>query len=146
MPIRYALALAFAVLWLGSFALPAVESVRGWHRGWEIASAGWAGIIIAQFGWYANPIMIPALGYLALAEDRDRKNAIGFGLVLLAFGINSFFWSAFYWDSGAEPILARSYGYYAWMVAVIGTGAGLLVVAWRNRRKGKGMGLSMPIE
>jgi hypothetical protein len=136
--IRYGLALIFATLWAASFILPAVKTSKGWYWGWEIALIGWLGPIIVQFGWYANIIMIPSLGYLALSEHKDLKKAARRGTFLVAFGLNSLFWSAFYWDSGSEPIHARSYGYYLWIIAVLGTGTGLLLITLNWRREGSG--------
>jgi hypothetical protein len=71
MNVRYTLAGLAAILWIASFFLPAVDVGGHWQWGWEIGVSGWAGPLSAQFGWYANVIMIPALGALALGEAPD---------------------------------------------------------------------------
>ena len=131
---RYALACAAAILWIASFFLPAVKTGHGWEMGYAVAAMGWAGPLIGQFGWYANLIMIPGLGVLALgnpASSFDEMSKLGVALFL--FWVNTLFWTDLQFDSGRRPILAYGSGYYAWMAAVLIGWLGLYIVARRGR-------------
>lgn len=136
--LRTWLAAIAAILWLASFFLPAVRTGQGWQMGWQIAVIGWCGPLAGQFGWYANAIMIPSLGMLALGEspsDFDKMSKLA--AVMFLFWINTLFWTEIPLDSGRQVILARGAGYYAWMASLLIVWGGLLVLDRRwscNRR------------
>jgi hypothetical protein len=132
--LRYWLAGTAALLWVVSFFLPTVRIYQGWQMGWEIAAAGWAGPVVGQFGWYANAIMIPALGMLALGEspsDLDKMSKLG--TVLFLLWLNTLFWTDM--SEAGGRILARGIGYYAWMGSLLITWVGLLIVSRRRLRE-----------
>ena len=132
--LRYSLAALAAGLWIASFFLPAVETGQGWHIGWQIAVAGWAGPLAMQFGWYANLLIIPALGMLALGEPRGDFDSIAkLGLALFLLWANTLFWADIPLDNGRHEILARGAGYYAWMAAMLIAWLGLFVLGRLGR-------------
>jgi hypothetical protein len=134
--LRYWLAGTAALLWFASFFLPAVRINQGWQMGWEIAAAGWAGPVVGQFGWYANVIMIPSLGMLALGESPSDLDKISkLGAVLFLLWLNTLFWTDMSEVGGR--ILARGVGYYAWMASLLIVWGGMFIL---NRSRLKDMG------
>lgn len=142
--VRYLVTIAASALWIASFLLPVVRTRQEWLMGYHIAAFGWAGPLIGQFGWYANFVMIPAIGELALGGPRDDTGKIsGMGLVLFLFWVNTLFWSELEFDSGRQEILARGSGYYSWMAALLVTWLGLFILGRYGRQNGSGRKLDV---
>ena len=112
--------------------------------GYHIAAIGWAGPLIGQFGWYANLVMIPALGVLALGDPREDFDAISkLGLVLFLLWVNTLFWSELRYDARHYEIMARGPGFYSWMAALLATWLGLFIIGRRGRQNGSGRDLDV---
>jgi hypothetical protein len=141
--VRYSITLAAAALWIASFFLPAVRTGQGWQMGYQIAAIGWAGPLAGQFGSYANLVVIPALGVLALGDPREDFGEISkLGLVLFLLWVNTLFWSELRYDARHWEILARGPGFYSWMVALLAAWLGLFILG-RRRQNGSGRDLDV---
>jgi hypothetical protein len=132
--IRYWLAATAAFLWLASFFLPAVRLGEDWELGWRVAEMGWAGPLVMQFGWYANLIMLPALGRLAFGKPGGDSDAWKLGLILFLLWFNTLFWTEIPFDPGPLTIAARGAGYYAWMASLLVVWLGLFALSRHRLR------------
>jgi hypothetical protein len=87
--------LAILACWIASLLLPTIDTQTSsgmvTDTGWTIAVVGWLGPLIGQFGWFANLILIPALGLAAGQFGRAPRAKPAVGVILLVLVLNSAF-------------------------------------------------------
>jgi hypothetical protein len=118
-----------AALWAVSLLLPV--AIMGAAKdnvfpGWGILMMGWLGVLVLQFGWFANPVFVAAL--VLLATSKRRTGWATLVSVLLACLIaDALTWHEMYGDNGSVPIQAFGAGYYLWLATMIGAA---VTLAW----------------
>ena len=139
-------ACAIVALWIASLLFPAAwshDDTGQWNHydgpiyGWEILMFGWAAMFEGQFGWFANPLLIPALLLPGPAPSERRRGAsIGvlFALALclaggLTFRINNI-------SFGPEWNTPYGAGRILWLVAIGGAVARLGLLLFLGSRTG----------
>ena len=127
----YALSLALPALSLGHPAMRDVGLGAG-ERGYVIMATGWAGVLFAQFGWFANAFWATGLIYLS----RRRWNAAALAATLgalLAANTFTLYRTGVPSDSGRSHATAVLPGFWVWWASlwVLAVGAILL---WRRHR------------
>ena len=115
-PLRIVVVVAIAGLWLVSLILPAAlagdEIVRGFH----VLLIGAVGILMLQFAWLANLLLVPAVILLAL-DRGTRRWRIGIAVALVLLALNALTWNRMYYDNSSVPVQWMS-GYYVWLAAM----------------------------
>lgn len=108
-------------LWIASLALPAVavrSEPQQWTRGLTILMLGWIGISQAQLGWYANPLLVPALLISLGALKASRlQGRLLFG-ALLVCGTSAMLWRQVPCDGSPCDVVGFGSGFYVWLAAV----------------------------
>jgi hypothetical protein len=105
-----------------------------------ILLTGWMGILVGQFGWFANVAFVAALIIVAMpmrsVMGQERNKIWGWiALVLLiAFGADAALWHEMYGDNGSTRILSFGVGYYLWFAAMFGATGALIFCLLFSRR------------
>jgi hypothetical protein len=108
-------------LWIVSLSLPAVSnsenprmvldcSSPSWAQGWLLFVVGPLGIIVGQFGWLANPLMV-----LAAFKSRIGIAAIAVGLGVLT----AFTFTSVPNDIDANRVCGFGAGFYLWLASTV---------------------------
>jgi hypothetical protein len=122
------------ILFLVSLCLPVVSSSRNprmvldctnpdWTYGWMTFVGGPVGIVVSQFGWFANPLMLFAV------LKGNRKNGIAAIFALIAVALALFTHvslTSIPNDNGANRVCGFGMGYYLWVSCSIL----VFIVAW----------------
>ena len=126
------------VLWASSLMLPAVTMCPDivWP-GWHVVLLGPLGLIIGQFGWYANPLLL----WMSLRLLFRYRAGVAGGLVCLALALTSFLWTGIHGFDKPAIICERNIGFYAW----IATAVLLAVAAFVEKLFGPSRG-QMPLD
>ena len=109
---------ASAVLFAASLILPAIaETYPGGMRideqGYLILAMGWMGILIAQVGWFANPLWL--LGLILLWRQRWKGAAIASVLAVLVGAVSFMLYrTGLPSDSGATIKAGLLVGFWVW--------------------------------
>ena len=137
------LRLGLAGLWIASLLLPAAwshDTTGQWNHydgpiyGWEILAFGWLAVIEGQFGWFANPLLIPAL-LLPETGPSPRRWSVWLGVTIalalcfaggLAFTHNNISFGP-EWNTPYGP------GRWLWLTAVGGATARLAWLLFLSR-------------
>jgi hypothetical protein len=111
---------AFA-LWIVSLALPAVSESRNprtvldcsnpsWANGWLVFVGGPLGIMVGQFGWLANPLMVFAA----------FKRSIGIAAIAVGLGVlTAFTFTSVPNDIDANRVCGFGAGFYFWLGSML---------------------------
>lgn len=128
--VRRGIALLLLLLWFASLLLPTLRTNGSdWGYGWWILASGWMGILVGQFEWLANPLLI--LAVLLLARKRAARGLLGTAGVLLFLLCAKVAATASLIDNEGgipHPIELRFVGYWCWL-ASIGLAGGLSLLA-----------------
>lgn len=131
---------ASALLFAASLALPALaethsDGVRIDELGYVLLETGWAGLLIGQIAWFANPLWV--LGAILLWRGRWKgaaKAAVGALLVgsvsffLMRTGVPS--------ESGPSITARLLVGFYVWWASLWVLAIGAVVYWLQTRPKG----------
>jgi hypothetical protein len=119
----------WALLWLGSLALPVAATgphPTDFGAGWLILCTGWLGVIVLQFGWFANiAFIIAVVRFLLRRSGKVGDTAIL--AVLVPSTLDALLWRQMYGDNGSVPIQVFGVGYYLWFAAMAGMTLSLLL-------------------
>lgn len=122
--------LAILACWAVSLLVPAVDTATSSGAnaptGWDIAMIGWLGPLTGQFGWFANLLLIPAIGLAAGQYGRAPRARLIIGSVMLILALNSALWVDIPLDSGRDEITSYRIGYWLWMAAISSCGLWLV--------------------
>ena len=122
-PCRAAVAAALLAGWAASLPL-LVAVVQHRERldeypGWAVLLLGILGTLIAQVGWWGNPVLLGACAMLAFSRETPRPGTLLILAALLAVClVSAYLWRSVMDDSGIYPIIAYGPGYYVWMAVV----------------------------
>jgi hypothetical protein len=109
------------LLWTLSLFIPAVrDGQTEIIPGYAILAIGWLGVLMLQFGWFANIVFIYTISRILLGY----RTSILWGLCLLALLISSVYWAYFgsmIYDNGSRPINERFAGFYFWVASMATT-------------------------
>jgi hypothetical protein len=113
---RTLLSVALA-LGLLALALPAVAMGHGtrcavpdWASGWMLLVTGPLGLMVGQFGWLANPLML-----LAAIFKRIELAAIAVGLIVLT----AITFTSLPTDNGTSTMCGFGPGFYVWLACSV---------------------------
>ena len=104
------------VLWASSLMLPAVTMCPDivWP-GWHVAFVGPLGLIIGQFGWYANPFLL----WISLRLLFQYRAGVTGGLICLVLALSSFLWTGIPGFQTPAIICERNIGFYVWIASAV---------------------------
>lgn len=122
-----------AALWGLSLLLPVMAmgpAKQNVFPGWGILMIGWLGVLVFQFGWYANLAFLASIGLL-LSSKRRTAWVLTAPAALMILTADALTWREMYGDNGSGPIQSFAAGYYVWIAVMIGTAATL---TWRYAR------------
>ena len=125
---RKLLAAALAVAWAVSLALPVAVMGNGPEDVWPgfaVLIIGPLGVLVAQFAWFANLLLVPSLIFLILKRP-PRVLGIIFAVLLVLLAVDALTWDRIHGDNGYAMILRHGPGYYLWLGVVLATAAALL--------------------
>lgn len=137
---------AIVALWAASLLLPAAwshDQTGQWNHydgpiyGWEILVAGWAAVFEGQFGWFANPLLIPALLLPGRAPSERRRRVSIYVLVALALCLaGGLMFRTNNISFGPEWNTPYGAGRILWLVAIGGAVARLGLLLFLGRQTG----------
>jgi hypothetical protein len=119
------------VMWVASLILP-VETDCGFsyaNQGYLILASGWLGVLMFQFGWFANPFMLWVMGRLLF----DKRSGIIPAIIGLVLALNALAWKTTPTDNGYNTICARHSGFYVWIACAALLAAVALIGMIRHR-------------
>ena len=126
---RKLLAAALALGWAISLALPVAVTGSGpddvWP-GFAVLIIGPLGVLVMQFAWFANLLLVPALIFL-IQKRPPRVLGIVFSVLLVLLALNALTWDRIHGDNAEAMSLHYGAGYYLWLGVVLGTAAALLL-------------------
>lgn len=100
------------------------------YHGWAILLLGILGTLIAQVGWWGNPILLGACTFLMFSRRTPRKGTLlVLAVVLLVCLVSSLLWRSVMDDSGIYPIIRYGPGYVLWLATVAICAAWLALLA-----------------
>jgi H+/Cl- antiporter ClcA len=100
------------------------------YQGWMILLLGILGTLIAQMGWWGNPILLGACIYLVFSRVPPRKGILlALAVMLLVCLVSSLFWRSVMDDSGIYPIIRYGPGYFLWLATITLCAAWLTLLA-----------------
>ena len=134
---RKLLAAALAVSWLISLMLPVV--VTGplpdevWP-GYAVLLLGPLAVMVMQFAWFANLLLVPAL--ILIARERPPLGpSIAVAVVLALLALNALTWDRVYGDNTDAMIQSHGSGYYLWLGTMLAAAAALVARAVAARKE-----------
>jgi hypothetical protein len=134
--LRAAVSAVIAGIWVASLALPVVDTQTSdgvdTPYGIDILKIGWMGIVVYQFGWFANVLLVPGLALATWWRGRAPKVHRVIATILLALAVNAAFWTNIPAGNGENEIISYRSGYWFWMVSVT-AGAVWLVTSTLTR-------------
>lgn len=95
--------------------------------GSDILQIGWMGILVYQFGWFANLVLVPGLLLATGWPNQAPKVNIAIAIILLILCVNTALWTSIPADNGENQIIAHRLGYWLWMISVVASAAWLLI-------------------
>jgi hypothetical protein len=111
-----ALHLTALALWMFSFALPVWDTQSQARSetayGYQVAAAGWAGILVLCPAWFANLLLIPIHKTWAQGRTAFWLSALALIIASTAYTI-----SAFHGATPSAIIVARKIGFYTWLAS-----------------------------
>lgn len=100
------------------------------YPGWAILLLGVLGTLIAQVGWWANPVLVGGCLLIAFGRSPLQPRTLLVLAVLLSVClVSGLFWRSVTDDSGIYPIIRYGPGYYTWMMVVALCAAWLCLLA-----------------
>jgi hypothetical protein len=138
---RSGVAAGLAALWGLSLALPVGDAVSkdgpAAVIGAMVLIMGFAGVIILQFGWFANVWVIAI--WIALAQRRapHLRTVLELTGVMALLLVNATFWDGAMPDDAGSGLRVTRFGigYYLWFAVMIGSVGSLLVRAKYSSRE-----------
>jgi hypothetical protein len=126
------------LIWITSLALP-VETDCGFQNanaGYLILLTGWLGPLGGQFGWYANPFMLWAIGRLLF----NKRPGVIPAIISLGLALSALAWKTTPTDNGYNTICNRHLGFYVWIACAVFL-AIVALTEWGSDKAAKASGL-----
>lgn len=126
---RKLLAAALAVGWAISLALPVAVTGSGPNDVWPgfaVLIIGPLGVLVMQFAWFANLLLVPAIIFLVMKRP-PRVLGIIFSALLVLLALDALTWDRIHGDNAEAMILHYGAGYYLWLGVVLGAATALML-------------------
>ena len=134
---RKLIATTLVMGWIVSLALPVAVIGSGADEVWPgfaVLIVGPLGVLVMQFAWFANLVLVPAIIFLVFKRP-PRALGIVFAVLLVALAIDALRWDRIHGDNGYAMIQSYGAGYYLWLGVMLTTAAALLVTALTPSRE-----------
>jgi hypothetical protein len=98
---------------------------------------GMAGIIVLQFGWFANALALAVWFFLMRRDTPMPLQSLALAGLMAVLLVNATFWDRQIPDDAGSGlhITQFGFGYYLWFTVMIGSAVALLIRAWLSSRK-----------
>lgn len=136
LPARLA-AISIAALWVGCLFFPAMQAGRDTISSLFFLLWGWAGLMILDVDWLANPLLLAAVFLLFARTSHPRTmGAVGFALFLLVMKSAARGTMIVDENQNSVPIDHHLLGWYMWIAAQVVAIAALCAVVVEPRAMG----------
>ncbi len=108
-------------LWIAAFGLPVFVTPYGNIMGYWVFVTGWMGLVIFQFAWYANLMML--MGVLTM-YTRPIFSAIISGLGMLV-ATQAFWFDMIPGSHFSTPVQGQEIGFWCWYASILLLGFGV---------------------
>ena len=110
------------LLWVAAFWLPVFETPERIIAGYWVFAAGWLGVVVFQFAWYANLLMLMAVIMMYTAPVRATLLAAA-GLLVAT---QAFWFDVLPGATSSTEILAQGLGFWFWYGSIFLLGLGVV--------------------
>ena len=110
------------LLWVAAFWLPVFETSERTITGYWIFATGWMGVVVFQFAWYANLLMLMAVIMMYTAPVRATILAAA-GLLVAT---QAFWFNVLPGTTSGVEIIEQGLGFWFWYGSIFLLGLGVV--------------------
>lgn len=119
-PQRLAIGGALALLYLVTLGLPVARSGEMMY-GYHALMVGWLGVLLIQFGWFANILFFILLPAMTFWQRPVPWLSRLLAILLALCTVDAVVWKNIPTDASDGPITEYGTGYYLWMLCMAAT-------------------------